>query len=195
VNLQNILAAHREQTLERVRQQSVVLAVQDTTELDYTAQPQTEGLGPIGNHGAHVQGLLLHPTVAFTPSGVPLGLLDVQCWVRDPKHQIKFRKPVEDKESVKWLKSFVAAEQAQGVCPPTTTIVSVADSEADMYELFRKAERSPARLLVRAWRPRFLEESGAEIWSHLRSLAAAGTARFKLPRRGSHKAREVDLSV
>ena len=46
VNLQNILATHRQQTLQRVQQHSLVLAVQDTTEVDYTAHPQTEGLGP-----------------------------------------------------------------------------------------------------------------------------------------------------
>lgn len=194
VNLENILAPHREQTLQRVRQHPVILAVQDTTELDYTAHPETEGLGPIGNHRAHVQGLLLHPTLAFTPSGLPLGLLEVQCWVRDPEHEKKFRKPVQDKESVKWLKGLAAAEQAQGLCPQTT-VVSVGDSEADMYELFLKAEQSSARLLVRAWRERLLEESGTEVWTHLRGLTAAGTARFKLPRRGSRKAREVDLTV
>lgn len=196
VNLQKILAAHREQTLHRVRQQSIILAVQDTTELDYTAHPQTEGLGPIGNHREQVQGLLLHPTLALTASGVPLGLLDVQCWVRegDPERKKKFRHPVEDKESVKWLKSFAATQQAPGLCPQTM-LVNVGDSEADMYELFAKAQHSPARLLVRAYRERFLAESGAEVWTHLRSLPSAGMVRFKLPRRGSRKAREVDLTV
>lgn len=194
VTLQTILAAHRQQTLERAREHAVVLAVQDTTELDYTAHPATEGLGPIGNHRAHVQGLILHPTLALTPSGVPLGLLDVQCWVRDPEHEIKFRKPVEDKESVKWLQSFSATEEAQRLCSQTL-FVNVGDSEADMYELFSKAQGSCARLLVRAWRQRFLEENGADVWTHLRSLPSAGTVRFKLPRRGTRKAREVDLTV
>jgi hypothetical protein len=194
VNLQTLLAAHREQTLQRVRQHRVILAVQDTSELDYTAHPLTEGLGPIGNHRAHVHGLMLHPTLAFTPSGVPLGLVDMQCWVRDQEHRIKFRKPIEQKESVKWLKSFAAAEEVQKSCPQTT-VVSVGDSEADIYELFLKAEESPARLLIRAWRERLLEESEVEVWRHLRGLSAAGTFRFKLPRRGVRQAREVDLSV
>jgi hypothetical protein len=195
VNLRSILEPHREQTFQRVRQHPVVLAVQDTTELDYTAHAQTQGLGPIGNHRAHVQGLLLHPTLAFTPAGVPLGLLDVQCWTRDPDHKKKFRKPIKEKESIKWLNSFEATEAAQALCPQST-LVNVGDSEADVYELFLKAERSPARLLVRAWRERFLEESGAEVWTHLRGLEAeAETLRFKLPRRGSRKAREVDLKV
>jgi hypothetical protein len=79
VNLQKILGPHREQTIQRAAQQPVVLAVQDTSELDYTAHPMTEGLGPIGNHRAHVQGLILHPTMAYTTEGVALGLLEVQC--------------------------------------------------------------------------------------------------------------------
>jgi hypothetical protein len=194
VNLQNILATHRQQTLQRVQQHSLVLAVQDTTEVDYTAHPQTEGLGPIGNHREHVQGLLLHPTMALSASGVPLGLLDVQCWVRVAEPEKKFHQPVEDKESFKWLKSFAATEEAQALCPQTM-LVNVGDCEADIYELFHKAERSPARLLVRAWRQRFLEESGAGVWTHLRSLPVAGTVGFKLPRRGSRKAREVNLTV
>ena len=194
VNLQAILAPHREQTLQRVREHAVVLAVQDTTELDYTAHPQTEGLGPIGNHAPKVHGLLLHPTMAMTTSGLPLGLLDMQCWVRDPNHKKNFRQSIQNKESVKWLKSFAATEQAQALCPQTM-LVNVGDSEADIYELFQKAQDSSAGLLVRAWRERALEESELELWSHLRSLPAAGGMIVTLPRRGSRPAREAKLIV
>jgi len=30
-------------------------------------------------------GLMMHDTLAFTEDGVPLGLLDVQCWPRKPE--------------------------------------------------------------------------------------------------------------
>jgi hypothetical protein len=48
--------------------------------------------------------------MAFNLEGTPLGLLDVQCWARDAaafgqKHEGKQR-PIEEKESSKWLKSF-----------------------------------------------------------------------------------------
>jgi hypothetical protein len=157
VNLPKILAPHREQTIERAAQQKVVLAVQDTSELDYTAHPLTEGLGPIGNHRPHVHGLILHPTMAYTSEGVALGLLDVQCWKRDPEQKSKFRRPIEEKESYKWLQSFAAAQELQQRCPGTL-VVSVGDREADLFELFQKAAQCPhgTKFLVRAFRKRAL---------------------------------------
>jgi hypothetical protein len=54
-------------------------------------------------------GLILHDTMAFTTEGAPLGLLNVQCWGRDPEQvgtkQRRHQLPIEEKESVKWLVS------------------------------------------------------------------------------------------
>jgi hypothetical protein len=219
VNLQEILAPHREQTIQRAAQQKVVLAVQDTSELDYTAHPMTEGLGPIGNHRAHVQGLLLHPTMVYTSEGVALGLLEVQCWKRDPAHKIKFRRPVEEKESYKWLQSFAAAQQLQQRCPGTV-VVSVGDREADLFELFQKAAPCPhgTKFLVRAFRERALpaeppsaeaeparaaagaaeaeaEAPPKELWASLRAEPSAGRVELHLPRRGASKARTAVVSL
>lgn len=53
---------------------------------------------------------MMHDTLAFTEDGVPLGLLDVQCWPRKPeeagKGALRHRLPIEQKESMKWLKSY-----------------------------------------------------------------------------------------
>ena len=45
----------------------------------------TEQLGPIGSQAEGAVGMLVHSTLAFNMAGTPLGLLDVQCWVRDPE--------------------------------------------------------------------------------------------------------------
>jgi hypothetical protein len=45
VNPNQILASHRPSVLTRVNQQAVVLAIQDTTDLDFTSLKQTSGLG------------------------------------------------------------------------------------------------------------------------------------------------------
>jgi hypothetical protein len=58
---------------------SLVLAIQDTTFLNYTHHPATTGLGPIG-HGQ--QGLVMHTTMTFTPQGLPLGILEQRIWAR-----------------------------------------------------------------------------------------------------------------
>jgi hypothetical protein len=150
-----ILGSHYEATAKRVSEQAVVLAVQDTASLNYNTQPAIENLGPIGSRADTWLGLMVHDTMAFTPEGVPLGLVDVQCWARDAKafgkkHQRKSL-PIEQKESYKWLRSIQAAARLQARCP-NTTVVSVGDREADVFELFdlaRTLERAP-RLLVRA---------------------------------------------
>ncbi|NJK52531.1 MAG: hypothetical protein HC936_06345 [Leptolyngbyaceae cyanobacterium SU_3_3] len=45
VNPDEILASHRASVLTRVNQQVVVLAIQDTTDLDFTSLKHTSGLG------------------------------------------------------------------------------------------------------------------------------------------------------
>lgn len=77
----------------------------------------------------------MHDTLAFTVTGTPLGLVDVQCWARDPKTFGKKHRrhavPIEEKESRKWLKSFQQTAAVQQQCPHTQ-LVSVGDREADI---------------------------------------------------------------
>jgi hypothetical protein len=44
VKASEILAAHRDSTLLRVEGEEIVLAVQDTTELDFSSMPSKKGL-------------------------------------------------------------------------------------------------------------------------------------------------------
>ena len=74
VDWEAVLTPHWECGIERMRHHRVVLCVQDSTELDYTAQPGIAGLGPLSY--LRQQGLCVHPTLAVTPDGVPLGALD-----------------------------------------------------------------------------------------------------------------------
>lgn len=78
----DIVQSHIEATYGRLHHVPVVLAVQDTTEADWTSLRATEGLGPLGC--STCQGLLVHTTLAITPERVPLGLLAQQVWARDP---------------------------------------------------------------------------------------------------------------
>ena len=123
LEMKNLLHGHVEATVERARSHAVVLAPQDTTFLNYTAHPETEGLGPINTRSDGAVGLVVHDTMAFTADGTPLGLLNVQCWARDPKEAGKREKrkdlPIEEKESIKWLESYRAVAEAQRLCPET----------------------------------------------------------------------------
>ncbi len=202
MTLDKILHSHYETTLQRLREEKIVLAVQDTTSLNYTTHVATEHLGPIDNHPADL-GLLLHDTMCFNPEGIPLGLIDVQCWARDGKHFGKARKdhhklPIEQKESYKWLVSFRKMVQAQQRCPQST-FVSIGDREADIYELFELAlQESPSRrtqLLVRAMHDRCLGEDQGHLWERLAQQAVSGIQEVRISRQGNRPARVARLEV
>ena len=203
VDMPKLLRPHLESTLERVRSHPVILAVQDTTTLNYTAHPP-QGVGPINTTQDRAVGLVLHDTMAFTPEGTPLGLLNVQCWARDPaqagKRHRRHQLPIEEKESRKWLVSYRAVAQVQKLCPHTR-LISVGDREADLYELFQEAaqEAPGPGLLVRAERSRQRqvehEDEAAGLWARMAAETMAGTLSVAVPRRGSRPARSAKLEV
>ena len=198
--METLLEPHYRATEARVQQERIVLAVQDTTSLNYTMHPATEGIGPIGSQINGPQGLHLHSTLAFSAEGTPLGFLDAQCWVRDPEDFGKKAKrhttPIEAKESFKWLKSYRAVADIQKRCPDTT-LVSVGDREADIYELFSEATKASdgPKLLVRAKNNRKLQDEQALLWQTMQARAVDGIQVLKVPRQGSRAAREARMEI
>jgi len=200
VNMPALLQSHYQATTGRVAAQKIVLAVQDTTSLNYSAHPATEMLGLIGTQPDGPIGMWVHSTLAFNEEGTPLGLLNVQCWVRDPdelgkKHQ-RHDLPLEAKESVRWLRSLEAVAQVQAQCP-NTRLVGVGDREADIHELFVWAQAQPGRpaLLVRAERDRLLTQSQQHLWEKVEGQPLAGSMELKVPRRGSKPSRRALVQI
>jgi len=206
VTMETILASHYESTVSRIAAtaESVVLAIQDMTSVNYTTHVATEGLGPYGSFGAQeTRGLLLHSTLAMTPAGTPLGLLDAQCWARDPEEHATARQrrhqPIGEKESRKWLLGYHATEKAQRRLDGKR-IVNVADTEADYFELFEFARRAKGLpdLLVRASRTRKIDRGGRDgpfVLDHVRALPVAGRLPIVVPRSGSRPKRETTLEL
>ncbi|GMT48443.1 MAG: hypothetical protein IEMM0007_2009 [bacterium] len=198
--MENIHKSHYEATLSRIKREKVVLAVQDTTTLNYSAHPATENPGLIGYKEEGVTGLIVHDTMAFNVEGTPLGIIDVQSWARDPagfgkKHKRK-QYAIEQKESYKWLKSFKATEEAQRHCG-RTTLVSAGDREADIYEFFHLALNKPKgpKLLVRAEHNRLLADGQGKLYEHISSQELAGVQIVHVPRKKKQSAREAKLEI
>ena len=205
LSMHNLLAPHQQVTLERIQAHSVVLAAQDTAFLNFTPHPATDGLGPIGSTADGSIGLVLHSTLALTPEGEPLGLLDTQCWARDPKQfgqrESRRRRPLDEKESRKWLDSV---RTAQTLAPqlPHTQIVHLSDCESDLYELFALARSRPEgpAVLVRARHDRALVSARAgkkpeRLFAFLRGQPEAGQIVVKVPRRPGQKERIATLTI
>ncbi|MFO0853940.1 MAG: IS4 family transposase [Candidatus Brocadia sapporoensis] len=198
--METILSSHYQSTMNRIKEEEVVLAVQDTTSLNYSVHPATENLGPISSRGEEVIGLMVHDTMAFNREGTPLGLMNVQCWARDresygKKHQ-RHKLPIEEKESNKWLVSFKSVVEIQKQCPKTV-IVSVGDREADIYELFEFALEGTGspKVLVRAEHNRSLLNEQGQLWGYINSRPVSGIQRIRIPRKGNQPSREAELAI
>lgn len=198
VTITSVLNAHYQSTKQRLAGQKIVLAVQDSTSLNYSTHNNPE-LGTL-SVSTKKEGIMVHDTMAFTEDGVPLGLLDVQTWERDPadygKRSNRAEKPIEEKESYKWLKSYQALIPIQKTLK-RTTLISVGDREADLYELFDLAQRTEQapEILVRAKHNRKLTFEEKKLWESLGSEPISGTLTIEVPRKPGQKKRTATLSV
>ena len=187
VDWRALLAAHGEPTVARMGQESRVLCIQDTTELDFTSQPGIAGLGRLSYERQH--GRYLHPTLAVSESGVALGVLDAWRWARKPRGE------ADIKESRRWTAGYERiAELAERL--PDTRLVYVADRESDLRELIDRAAalRHPADYLVRAKHDRALAEGG-KLRAEVERQAVLGEVEFALPAGPKRAARTVVQTV
>ncbi len=172
-----ILEPHAARTKERMAEYPVVLLVQDTTEADLTRPEQeVEGAGELDGTR---RGFLLHEMQAFTPDGTPLGTVWAEVLNRTEgvaqgsaaqKQRQRKHTPIEAKESLRWLTGL---RQARAVAQQLTGVqcVCVADSEADIYELFVEPRgEAPVHWLIRACQDRALETAAGV---HLRDQVLA----------------------
>lgn len=191
-----VRAAHIERTWERLAGQRLLLAVQDTTSLDLSAQSATEGLGPIGQ-GRQV-GLEVPTTLAVTVDGIPQGLLAQQVWARDPEQRGSRRqrrsKATVDKESQKWL---TALAESRAMTPQDVTLVAVCDREADLFDFLVQAHQMPqTEALVRAAQgTRRVGEELGSVRAQVEGQPEAGRYLLEVPRADERAARQAVMTV
>jgi hypothetical protein len=182
-------AAQRCQGLSRV------LAVQDTTSLDFTGHADTAGLGPLEN--PHHHGLFVHSTLAVDPyGGVPLGVVSQEIWARDAptlgKRQPRKEVPVEAKESARWL---ISLKKTQARLGARVRVLTVADREADVYELFVLAQQVEGDWLIRARHDRTLVGAEERLVATVTQQPVAAISTVDLPRTHEREARRATLEV
>ena len=151
VSPEKILEPHFQNTRKRIAEQSVTLMVQDTTEADLTRpEQQVRGAGPL-DVGSR-QGCFLHPVLAFTPSGVPLGAVAAKIWARtEPPEKTSSEErraqrrvmPFEEKESFRWLEGFQTAQRWHSSVPKPRVCVSAIVRRISTSYLPNRAERFP----------------------------------------------------
>jgi hypothetical protein len=81
----DIRNAHTASTIERIKEHEVVLAIQDTTDLDFTSHPETTGLGYLDHR--FLSGLKVHSTRSVKQLwGAPWNLKSTSMGTRAGKY-------------------------------------------------------------------------------------------------------------
>jgi hypothetical protein len=193
-----ILEGYQSQVQERIAQQKVVLSIQDTTDLSFVHHPSKTGAKGFGllSGQDYLLGLKVHSTLAVSEHGVPLGILDQEVWARPPEEKGKAKqrrqRSLKEKESVRWLRSQVASElgMAEGV-----TMITVADAEADIYELMALERSESVHLLRRANHNRRVEHPSQYLKAAIAEVPVAATTTVEVSAKEGHPPRQATLSV
>ncbi|HBW38068.1 IS4 family transposase [Desulfosporosinus sp. BICA1-9] len=178
-----VLNAHRKATIQQMKEsgEQIILSIQDTTTLNYSSHTKTEGLGDFGA-SADCKGLIVHSALAVTTQGIAIGLLDQKIWTRDPaergKRKEKRQKPIEEKESYKWLESM---DKSQLGIPKELRLVHVGDREADVYEFYDHAISNDQDFLVRVVQNRKTTEA-CKLFDKVKNEPSAGEIIVEIPR-------------
>lgn len=194
VDPEAVVVAQAACTARRVPDGGRVLVVQDTTSFDFTGRA-AEGMGYLRK--AKSQGFFMHTSLAVSPEdGTPLGVVAQKRRVRPAaeagKRKDRNKKPTAAKESDRWLESVrLSAERLPGV-----KIVSVADREGDVYDLFVEAAAHGVDLLgrARAWN-RLVPVPERTVEAAVRASEHAAALEVEVPRGDFKAARTAKLSL
>jgi hypothetical protein len=184
---EQLLRPHYDATLERLRQHPVALIPQDTTEFNLT-RPQEKVGGPLGDEKHW--GLHDHVALAVTPERLVLGVVHNFTWARNPedfhKRSEARYKPIEAKESYRWLEGYRRACAVAAQCPQTQ-VVCLSDSEGDIYECLAGADQVEgvkAEWIVRACQDRSLAgETDGKLLASVASGLVLGTLKIEVSAR------------
>ncbi len=190
MTMANILQPHRERTIRRMQAQRFVLCIQDGSDLNYSWLKQCEGLGVVGMNKTSTisKGLHLHSTLSFTADGLPLGILNAQCYAPELKPERKGKDyrniPIEEKDTFHWIEGMRDCIEVIRDMPNTSGVVMM-DREGDFFDLFDAWRQNPrVDLLVRAQHDRRTGED-LSLFEMVEQSPVQFRLRIDIPRRSA----------
>jgi hypothetical protein len=155
----DIGVVHRNLTREGCQGHQVILCVQDDSDLSAVKIEAEQNL--------------MHTTLAVTPDGNLLGVLDQRFVMRGEKHS---KRETRKQRASRWKESDLWLEAVSGVGqpPPGCRFVHVCDRGADDLRLLNLCAEQGVGFVVRAKQDRCVNDKSAKLWAHMQSLPIAG---------------------
>jgi hypothetical protein len=191
----------------RAAQGRHVLAIQDTTDLNFTKHAKSKsGFGVIGK-GLDL-GLYIHPVIVVEAAragirgvnhaGGIIGLAGASVYCREPEVEAPEARPlrdrtrqIEDRESFRWLEGLSAASRTLAGADMVTV---VGDRESDIYDLFAAPRPDNVHLLVRAQHDRRLSE-GDRLFEEMAKRPHVAGPSIDIPAKPGRPARSAQVRV
>jgi hypothetical protein len=170
VDPQAIQQPHRQQTLAECENRGTILCVQDDSVLSFNNRTKVKGLGRINDQG---RGLVQHSTLAVTPTGELLGLLDEFWFLRVEAEPGETRR----ERDARWRESKVWSEAVNhvGRSPSGCRLVHVMDRAGDTLETMAACREQEVGFVIRAFHNRRVEGGGHLLWPWMKQKPKTGT--------------------
>jgi hypothetical protein len=185
-------------TAEYCRGRNYILAVHDSSSVNFSTLSHTTDLGPLSN-SEQARGICFHTTLALRPDGLALGLLDQHCWSRPLEKRTidSHLLPIEDKESYKWLRGIHGASAALAHLPDAERprLIHLTDREGDIHEVLETIAGSRDGAIIRSFSNRRI--AGPFTYTHDAVAAALplGTTVIDVPANHGQPKRRARLEL
>jgi hypothetical protein len=169
-----------------------VLAIQDTSEINFTATAKRRrGLGETAKGNA--RGLLLHPMLAVdADNGTCLGLLSGQIWTRKGRRTVSHDlRDFSDKESQRWIATAMAAKP---LLAKAAMVTALGDRESDIFALYASAAEQHFHVIARSMHDRKLADDSG-LYAASEAMAVVDRRTIVLPARAQRAERVVPLEL
>lgn len=199
VTFNRVQSPHRKKTKKLASESTQpVLFIEDTTELDFTDHPETEGLGPIGNHNG--RGLMMHTCLAVEynkENPRVLGIPMQQLWKRREKPHVKNETRTERNNRHTEAKIWSTTLRRIGNPPAGNKWVEVGDRANDIFEFMDHCRRTNWDYVVRVSQNRNItvDEELTQVEQKVVLLPEMGTTTITIRRGSDTKNKKVELKI
>jgi hypothetical protein len=196
VTFDALMQPHFHQTREHIETRSVMLLVQDTTEVDLSHHPKMKGLGQVGNERG--RGLYLQTVLAVLPEhGEVLG-----CAMQEPF--VRTAAPAGETRNQRWQRTARETDVWRRLVtrlssfPSEMSVVHVADRGADLFPFFQACRTTQTHFLVRAFENRRIEadeEQQGHLLDAVRAWPPQASRPFPVPATHGRTARSTVVQL
>lgn len=177
----------------------IILALHDTTELDFTGHRSEKQLGCLAYENQ--LGLFLHNTLLCNAEGMAQTVFHQHYWSRDVATlgERKNRKhlPIDEKESGRWVNSIERVQQYFNVDKTRTVaaVINICDREGDIYELLSMAKQGNSHYIVRSCNNRRINNGQEKLWEQVKKERPRGQYTIELKDRITLQKRKATIEV